>query len=95
MTIRRPGVHLDPQNTSYGDTALLKNSVSVMAAPAPKPRSTRPTFAELPLQSHHPKGSAWGLWGAGDERGTLNLLNEETTRNASLEVSHGRAVSLK
>ncbi|KAJ5184014.1 hypothetical protein N7492_001630 [Penicillium capsulatum] len=61
---------------------------------AVKSRSTRPGFEQLPLQSGHPKGSAWGLWGPDDERGTLNLLNEETVRNASLEVSQGKAISL-
>jgi hypothetical protein len=56
---------------------------------------TRPRFDQLPLQPHHPKGSAWGLWGTDDERGTLNLVTAEVVRSASLEVSCGKAVSLK
>lgn len=55
----------------------------------------RPDFQNLPLQPHHPKGSAWGLWGDEDERGTLNLLTEQIVHNASLEVRLGRVVSLK
>ncbi|KAJ6151393.1 hypothetical protein N7470_006990 [Penicillium chermesinum] len=35
------------------------------------------------------------LWGADDERGTLNLLTEEVTRYAATEVTLGRSVSLK
>jgi hypothetical protein len=38
---------------------------------------------------------AWGLWGANDERGTLNLLTKEVVRAAGTEVSLGRIVSLK
>ncbi|KAJ5263390.1 hypothetical protein N7478_010995 [Penicillium angulare] len=56
--------------------------------------STRPQFHELPLQPHHPKGSAWGLWGAHDERGTLNLLSEDVVRAAGMEVLDGKVVSL-
>ncbi|KAJ5820370.1 hypothetical protein N7474_005961 [Penicillium riverlandense] len=55
---------------------------------------TRPHFDQLPLQPHHPKGSAWGLWGTDDERGTLNLVTAEVVRSASLEVSCGKVVSL-
>ncbi|CAG8264502.1 unnamed protein product [Penicillium salamii] len=55
---------------------------------------TRPRFDDLPLHPSHPKGSAWGLWGADDERGTLNLLTEDVVRAASSEVSLGKVVSL-
>ncbi|KAJ5115273.1 hypothetical protein NUU61_001032 [Penicillium alfredii] len=55
---------------------------------------TRPRCDQLPLQPHHPKGSAWGLRGADDERGTLNLLTEDVAHTAGSEVSQGRAVNL-
>lgn len=55
----------------------------------------RPRFNQLPLQPHHPKGSAWGLWGTDDERGALNLITAEVVRSASLEVTCGKVVSLK
>lgn len=56
---------------------------------------TRPYFDELPLQPDHPKGSAWGLWGPDDERGTLNLLTEAVVRAAGMEVIQGKVVNLK
>lgn len=56
---------------------------------------TRPLFDDLPLQPHHPKGSAWGVWGADDERGTLNLLTEDVVRNAAMEILEGKVVNLK
>jgi len=56
---------------------------------------TRPTFDQLPLQPDHPRRSAWGLWGADDQLGTLNLLDEESVRAATAEVKHGTVVTLK
>lgn len=39
--------------------------------PGPGATKQLPTFKDLPLQSHHPRYSAWGLWGKYDEAGTL------------------------
>lgn len=96
MFSSRLEVHLDSKDTSYtsdGDTSTANNSLGLMATP--KSHSTRPSFEQLPLHPHHPQGSAWGLWGDDDERGTLNLLTEDVVRNASLGVSRGRVISLK
>lgn len=38
--------------------------------------------------------SNWGRWGADDERGTLNLLDDAKTRVAMNLVSEGRTISL-
>lgn len=55
----------------------------------------RPAFEDLPLNQGDPKCSAWGLWGASDERGTLNLITEEVVRKAKDEVQSGIVVPLK
>ncbi|OGM45919.1 hypothetical protein ABOM_006052 [Aspergillus bombycis] len=54
----------------------------------------RPTLAELPLSPSDPPYSAWGLWGADDEVGTLNLLDESTVTKAASEIQLGRRFSL-
>lgn len=56
---------------------------------------SRPRFDELPLKQGDPKGSAWGLWGHQDERGTLNLITDDVVRAASAEAIHGKVVNLK
>lgn len=66
----------------------ISNTVSVSAV-------SRPRFDELPLRKGDPKGSAWGLWGDRDERGTLNLITEDVVRAASAEAIHGKVVNLK
>ena len=55
----------------------------------------RPRFEDLPTGTEDPKWSAWGLWGADDEIGTLNLLTEERVKNAATEIDHGIVVPLK
>lgn len=56
---------------------------------------SRPRFDELPLKQGDPKGSAWGLWGDQDERGTLNLITDDVVRAALAEPIEGKVVSLK
>lgn len=56
---------------------------------------SRPRFDELPLKQGHPKGSAWGLWGDHDERGTLNLITDDVVRAASAELIKGIVINLK
>ena len=55
----------------------------------------RPRFDDLPLSPDHPKGSAWGLYGADDELGTLNLITEDVVKKAAEEIKRGLVVPLK
>jgi hypothetical protein len=54
----------------------------------------RPTFDELPLNKDDPPYSAWGLYGADDELGTLNLLTPEIIKEASKEIQIGVRIGL-
>ncbi|KAL5366623.1 hypothetical protein BJX96DRAFT_170089 [Aspergillus floccosus] len=57
--------------------------------------SEYPSFRDLPLQPNGPRGNAWGLWGSGDQIGTLNHLKEDVVaRAANEEIKTGRRVSL-
>jgi hypothetical protein len=56
---------------------------------------TRPEFESLPLRAGDPKASAWGLYGEGDELGTLNLLGPDTVKQAIAEVKLGETISLR
>lgn len=51
-------------------------------------------FSHLPLNPTDPPYSAWSLWGASDELGTLNLLTPQTTKAASSEIQHGLTIPL-
>ncbi|PVH91764.1 hypothetical protein DM02DRAFT_663635 [Periconia macrospinosa] len=55
---------------------------------------TRPGFDQLPLHPDHLQASAWGLWGADDQLGALNLLTAETVKAALLEVETGERIPL-
>lgn len=44
-----------------------------------------PTFDELP-DFHQYTGCAWGVWGEGDELGTVNLLTEKVVAEAAKEI---------
>ncbi|KAF4448473.1 hypothetical protein F53441_8113 [Fusarium austroafricanum] len=55
---------------------------------------SRPPFDELPCRRGDPKYSAWGLWGAIDELGTLNLLTPATVKNAVKEIVIGQQIAL-
>jgi kynurenine formamidase len=57
-------------------------------------RSDLPDFKDLPVSPTAPPNSAWGLWGAGDQIGTLNLLTDARTLNAINEVRSGRVINL-
>lgn len=70
------------------ESPAINDTVSVSAV-------SRPRFDELPLSPGDPKGSAWGLWGNQDERGTLNLITDDVVRAASTEAIHGKVVNLK
>ncbi|KAJ5609953.1 putative cyclase [Penicillium lagena] len=54
-----------------------------------------PPFDALPLDKNGPPGNAWGLFGAADQLGRLNLLTNETVRLAASEqIKIGQRVSL-
>jgi hypothetical protein len=53
-----------------------------------------PAYDALPLDSAQPPRSAWGLFGVGDELGTLNLLTEERVRHAAGLVRRGAVFAL-
>ena len=55
---------------------------------------SRPAFSDLPLNKGDPQLSAWGLWGKGDELGTLNFLTEEVVRAAASEIKDGVRINL-
>jgi kynurenine formamidase len=53
-----------------------------------------PTYAELRRRTDAPPGSAWGVFGAHDELGTLNHLTPERVRAAAALVRTGERISL-
>lgn len=54
-----------------------------------------PPFASLPLNPNHPPHSAWAVWGANDELGTLNhLTNDVVVTAAREEIRTGARVGL-
>lgn len=55
---------------------------------------TRPPFSSLPLDKNGPPGNAWGLYGASDELGALNLITPSTVRAAAQEIQTGDRISL-
>lgn len=106
MSILIDDIHLDLKTNNYRGftrdaprySATESSSSNLASSPQSTPSSSitcRPHFDELPLQPHHPKGSAWGLWGTDDERGTLNLLSEDVVRASVSEVFDGKVVNLK
>ncbi|KAL4861923.1 hypothetical protein BDV12DRAFT_203534 [Aspergillus spectabilis] len=56
--------------------------------------SGRPPFTSLPLRPNDPPFSAWGLYGADDQLGALNLLTPERTVAAATEIRTGVRVSM-
>lgn len=55
----------------------------------------RPPFESLPLDPNGPSGNAWGLYGASDALGALNLLTPAVVAAASRsEIRTGERVSL-
>lgn len=53
-----------------------------------------PTFDELPVLERIGLRHAWGVFGADDELGTINLLTPERVKAASRLVETGRVVNL-
>ena len=59
-----------------------------------EPRQAVPTYAELLNRKDAPSGSSWGIWGADDALGALNLLTAERVRAAMGLVKKGSLFSL-
>ncbi len=53
-----------------------------------------PPYRDLPVRSGAPQGSSWGVWGDDDQLGTLNLLTDERTRQATQLVRRGSVFPL-
>jgi kynurenine formamidase len=57
------------------------------------PQQSFPTYADL-VADGRPSGTAWGVFGEGDELGTLNHLTPERVRAAAGSIRSGETVSL-
>jgi len=53
-----------------------------------------PSYAELLAREDAPKGSAWGVFGADDEIGTLNFITPDTVASACALVRRGAVFTL-
>ncbi|MEX2446763.1 MAG: cyclase family protein [Dehalococcoidia bacterium] len=53
-----------------------------------------PTYRDLPLFEGQDERHAWGVFGADDDLGTVNLLTDERVLEASRLMKRGRAFSL-
>lgn len=58
------------------------------------PTPPLPSYDELPVVSGAPKGSSWGLWGADDRLGALNLLTPEAALAGAACVRDGTVFNL-
>jgi kynurenine formamidase len=54
-----------------------------------------PSFTELPIDPSFPPRSSWGVWGSGDEFGTLNNLSPEAVRRAGALIQSGQSFGLQ
>lgn len=65
------------------------------APPVDAPLPARPPFDSLPLDCNGPPGNAWGLYGASDCLGALNMLTPAVVAAAARqEIQTGERVSL-
>ena len=53
-----------------------------------------PRFSELPVRDGAPPGSSWGVFGEGDEVGTLNFIGDEQRRAAAALAREGKIFAL-
>jgi hypothetical protein len=63
------------------------------SAPTPLNKDGIPPFSALPLGKGDPYLSAWGLYGAADQLGTLNRLTPARVLAASQEIRSGVRIS--
>ena len=52
-------------------------------------------FSSLPTQKDGPPYNAWGAWGASDQLGRINLIDEEARKRGRDAIEHGIAINLK
>jgi hypothetical protein len=55
---------------------------------------TMPAYRELPLLPESSERHAWNVWGAGDQRGSVNRIGQEQVRYAASLVTSGHVVPL-
>src|SRR6266540_5235062 len=60
----------------------------------PPTRHALPTYADLVSRGQAPAGSAWGLFGDGDQIGTVNLLGSDAVLRAASLVRRGATFNL-
>ncbi|HVW39989.1 MAG TPA: cyclase family protein [Amycolatopsis sp.] len=53
-----------------------------------------PAYAELPVTPGAPPHSSWGLWGADDQLGCLNLLSAQRVLDTVSDLRRGRVIAL-
>lgn len=56
--------------------------------------STLPRYRDLPIDKSMPPNSAWGVFGADDQVGTINLITPERIAHAAALVQKGSVFSL-
>ncbi|EKG22417.1 Putative cyclase [Macrophomina phaseolina MS6] len=86
-----------PQQSALSAAAArLSSLASHLTAASPAHPHPHPytAFDALPRVPSQPQGCAWGLWGASDELGTLNLLTPERVRAARSEIQTGESAQL-
>ncbi len=81
-----------PGATPKSATARVMSIVEHLSTHRPKTTEYReknwkdlPSFKELPNYKNF-AGCAWGVWGEGDELGTVNLLTDEVVLEATKEI---------
>lgn len=57
-------------------------------------RERVPSYRELPVMDGAPPGSSWGVWGAGDVLGCLNLITSEAVQRGLAAARKGRVFCL-
>jgi len=83
---------LAPARPARADSAAQGTRESFQVHPSTQDPSVRVTLATL--ERWESELSNWGRWGPNDQRGTLNLITPEKTREAARLVEDGVTVSL-
>jgi hypothetical protein len=83
---------LAPARPAWADSAAQGTRESFQVHPSTQNPSVRVTLETL--DRWESELSNWGRWGPNDQRGTLNLITPEKTREAALLVEDGVTVSL-
>lgn len=84
-----------PQQSALSAAASRLSSLASHLNPlAPTHPAPYLPFDALPAVPHQPQGCTWGVWGADDEVGTLNLLTPAVVRAAKSEIVCGESIQL-